>query len=66
MLFAKLLSAYFAVTTRVGWDELFEFVDKAHRNGGAVTLNVGIYENGSMAEPSVAQVVDLPERLRTS
>jgi hypothetical protein len=37
-------------------DELFAYVRKCRINGGAVTLNVGIYEDGTMAEATIEQL----------
>ncbi|MGE9290086.1 MAG: hypothetical protein ACQKBT_03795 [Puniceicoccales bacterium] len=45
-------------------DELYEFLHQAQEHGGAVTFNVGIYEDGTMAEPSIAQLVELKKRSR--
>ena len=45
-------------------DELHAFVGGAHANGGGVTLNIGIYEDGSLADPSLDQLAALSERMR--
>jgi len=34
----------------------FRYLDACHRNGGGVTPNIGIYQDGTLAEQSVAQV----------
>ncbi|RMD74812.1 MAG: hypothetical protein D6820_15990, partial [Lentisphaerae bacterium] len=36
--------------------ELYHYLYTCHANGGAVTLNIGIYQDGTLAEQSVAQV----------
>lgn len=41
--------------------ELHAYLDACHRNGGAVTLNIGIYNDGSMPEASLAQVTRMAE-----
>lgn len=44
-------------------DELFAWVKTCHLNGGAVTLNVGIYQDGSIDPKTVAQLQDLKGRM---
>jgi len=36
--------------------ELYSYLHRCHHNGGAVTLNIGIYRDGTLAERSLAQV----------
>lgn len=36
--------------------ELHGYLHQCHQNGGAVTLNIGIYRDGTLAEQSLAQV----------
>ena len=43
------------VPPRFGDEELLAYVSACHRVGGAVTLNVGIYQEGNMAEASLRQ-----------
>ena len=44
------------VPPRFADEELLTYVETCHRIGGAVTLNVGIYQEGNMAEASLRQV----------
>lgn len=44
--------------------ELHDYVYTCHRNGGAVTLNIGIYQDGSLAEQSVAQVTRIAKWMK--
>ena len=48
---------------RFSLDDLYEFVHTSHRNGGGVTLNIGIYEDGSLAEESLQQLIALREKM---
>jgi len=45
-------------------DDLHAYVSSAHQKGGGVTLNIGIYEDGSLADPSVDQLASLAERMK--
>lgn len=45
-------------------DELYDYVAACRRIGGGVTLNVGIYQDGTMADPSIAQLRRISERLK--
>jgi len=47
-------------------DELHGFVQGVHDHGGGVTLNIGIYEDGSLADASLAQVAALRERMEAA
>ena len=49
---------------RFSLDDLHAFVQGAHTNGGGVTLNAGIYEDGTIAEASVSQLGMLASRMR--
>jgi alpha-L-fucosidase len=51
------------IPPRFSDDELFDYVNTCHRNGGGVTLNVGIYQNGSLAEETVEQIRRIAARL---
>jgi hypothetical protein len=44
-------------------DELYEYVAACRRQGGGVTLNIGIYQDGTMAEQSLAQLRRISGRL---
>jgi hypothetical protein len=50
---------------RFSLDDLYGFVHGSHRNGGGVTLNAGIYEDGTIAEASVDQLAALAARMKT-
>lgn len=43
-------------------EELWSFYDGCHSVGGAVTWNIGIYQDGSLAEETVEQLVRLREK----
>ena len=43
-------------------DELYDYLGECRRRGGGVTFNIGIYEDGSLAEASVAQLQRLHVR----
>ncbi len=45
-------------------DELYDYLYACHRNGGAVTLNIGIYRDGSLAEQSLGQVRRMGEWMK--
>jgi hypothetical protein len=47
-------------------DELFAFVKRCRSVGGAVTLNVGIYQEGHLGAESLSQLRRLSESLRGS
>jgi len=44
--------------------ELHDYLHACHANGGGVTLNIGIYQDGSLAEPSLAQVTRMGQRIK--
>jgi alpha-L-fucosidase len=44
--------------------ELHGYVNRCHQNGGAVTLNIGIYQDGTLAEASVAQVTRIAQWMK--
>ena len=44
--------------------ELFSFVKNCRKVGGAVTLNVGIYQEGHIGEATLAQLKRLSAALR--
>ncbi|MDT8391421.1 MAG: hypothetical protein RRC34_13030 [Lentisphaeria bacterium] len=44
--------------------ELHDYLHTCHINGGAVTLNIGIYQDGSLAEQSLAQVTRMGELMQ--
>ena len=45
-------------------NELYDYLYTCHRNGGGVTLNVGVYRDGTMAEASLAQVRRMGELMK--
>lgn len=51
------------VSPRFDDDELFAFVEHHRRVGSAVTLNVGIYADGQLAQPTLAQLRRLDSHL---
>jgi len=44
--------------------ELHDYLYTRHRNGGGVTLNIGIYRDGSLAEASLEQVRRMGEWMK--
>lgn len=44
---------------RFSTNQLFEYVNDCHKHGGGVTLNVGIYADGTLAAPSITQLQDV-------
>ena len=44
--------------------ELHTYLHRCHGNGGAVTLNIGMYRDGSLAEDSLAQVRRMGELMK--
>jgi hypothetical protein len=53
------------VPPRFNDERLFNFVEYHRHVGSAVTLNLGIYEDGQLAEPSLAQLRRLNAHLAT-
>lgn len=51
---------------RFSEDEMYAYVKACRSRGGAVTWNVGIYQDGTMAEPSVERLTRVSERLSQS
>ena len=45
--------------------ELHRYLKRVNENGGAATLNIGIYQNGKLAEESAAQLTRLSELLKS-
>lgn len=45
--------------------ELHGYIHRCHQNGGAVTLNIGIYRDGSLAEQTLAQVKRMGELMKS-
>jgi hypothetical protein len=45
--------------------ELHGYLKRCHDNKGAVTLNIGIYQDGSLAEQTVAQVTRMAELMKS-
>jgi hypothetical protein len=45
--------------------ELHGYLRRCHDNKGAVTLNIGIYQDGSLAEKTVAQVTRMAELMKS-
>ena len=46
-------------------EELWDFYKECRNRNGAVTWNIGIYQDGTLAEKTVEQVVRLKERLES-
>jgi alpha-L-fucosidase len=44
--------------------ELHGYLHRCHANGGAVTLNIGIYQDGTLAEQTLAQVMRMGELMK--
>ena len=51
------------VPPKVSEDELYEYIVACKMRGAAVTINIGIYEDGSMAEKSVEMLHRVSKRL---
>lgn len=51
------------VQPKVTEDELYEFILSCKQTGAAVTINIGIYEDGSLAEKSVEMLHRVAKRL---
>ena len=45
--------------------ELHGYIHRCHQNGGAVTLNIGIYQDGSLAEQTLAQVKRMGDLMKS-
>jgi len=45
-------------------NELHDYLYTCHQNGGGVTINIGIYRDGSLAEHSLAQVKRMGELMK--
>ena len=49
---------------RFSTDELLEYLYDCHICGGGVTLNVGIYQDGTLNQESVAQLTEVARRMK--
>ena len=51
---------------RFNADELSDYIRKCSENGGAVTVNMGIYQNGAVGEKALQVMKDVKNQIRTS